>query len=319
MTTARVDSVRFRFPGTTRFARAALALAIPMTVAGGLAGAAAGCGDRFEEPLTLGGAVVPAETLERGALAYKKYCVGCHGDDGGGRGGAAVGMTPAPRDFRTGQFKFKSVRKKGDLPTDDDLLRTVRQGLPGTHMNGFEGIADDEARAVVQFVKTFSERWRTETAGEPIAVPPDPWTAGPSAATGGQRMAAIARGRAVYHGVAACWECHPSYVPRQEVVALAGGPDAAAGAGTVAPRDPVELRDDLAAPRVVETAWGPETAPDFREHRFRVGRDPEAIYRVVAAGVGGTPMPAWHDRLSNEDLWAVVHYVREIQRVQRAL
>jgi mono/diheme cytochrome c family protein len=247
----------------------------------------------------LGGQRVAPETLNRGRAVYTKYCVGCHGETGSGRGGAAVGMTPPPRDFRGGQFKFKSVAQKGDLPTDDDLLRTVREGLAGTHMNPFERLAEADARAVVQFVKTFSPRWRAEGPGEPLPVPPDPWGAG-------RRGAAIERGRAVYHGVAACWECHPAYVPRAGL----GAPERVGVAPTVRP--------DVAAPRAVETAWGPVTAPDFRSHRFRVGRDPAALYRVIAAGVGGTPMPAWHERLAPDELWALVHYVREVQRTGAA-
>lgn len=285
-------------------AGALVALAVALVVL-----AASGCGERFSAPVVLGGVTVAPETLNRGAGVYTKYCVGCHGEDGDGRGGAAGGMRPAPRDFRTGQFKFKSVQRKGDLPTDDDLLRTVRDGLPGTHMNPFEGLSGEDTRAVVQFVKTFSPRWRAEGPGEPVAVAPDPWAEG-------RRLQAVERGRAVYHGVAACWECHPSYLPRRDVQALLAEASRAAAGGAAAPP---ALRPDLEAARTVETAWGAETAPDFRGHRFRVGRDPAALYRVIAAGVGGTPMPAWHDRLAPADLWAVVHYVREVQRVQRAL
>ena len=40
-----------------------------------------------------------------------------------------------PRDFRTGLFKFRST-PSGSLPTDDDLLRTVTQGVRWTGMIG---------------------------------------------------------------------------------------------------------------------------------------------------------------------------------------
>jgi len=112
----------------------------------------------FTEPVRLGGAMVSAEVLNKGERGYRRYCVPCHGRNGDGHGPSANAMNPPPRDFTSGLFRYKST--PGDLlPTDDDLLTTIRQGSPGTRMNGFDGLADDELYAIVQYLKTFSERW----------------------------------------------------------------------------------------------------------------------------------------------------------------
>ena len=86
---------------------------------------------------------------------------GCsHGDalfvmarDGKGNGPAAPSMFPRPRDFSSGIFKYKSTAA-GEPPTDEDLVRTVRDGLPSSAMPYFAGLLSaEELAAVVQQVK----------------------------------------------------------------------------------------------------------------------------------------------------------------------
>ena len=65
-------------------------------------------------------------------------------------------MFPRPRDFSSGIFKYKSTAA-GEPPTDEDLLRTVRDGLPASGMPYFADLfSAQELTAVVQQVKSFS-------------------------------------------------------------------------------------------------------------------------------------------------------------------
>jgi hypothetical protein len=48
-------------------------------------------------------------------------------------------MFPRPRDFSSGKFKYKSTAA-GEPPTDEDLLRTIRDGLPASAMPYFAGL-----------------------------------------------------------------------------------------------------------------------------------------------------------------------------------
>ena len=58
-------------------------------------------------------------------------------------------MFPRPRDFSSGIFKYKSTAA-GEPPTDEDLLRTVRDGLPASAMPYFAGLlSTEELNAVV--------------------------------------------------------------------------------------------------------------------------------------------------------------------------
>lgn len=128
-------------------------------------GVGAGCGDpprRFTEPLVLGGQQVAPEVLDRGARVYGLYCVSCHGADGSGQAAATRSLETPPRDFREAAFRYVSG-PEGSLPTDADLEATIRQGRPTTGMPAWDGLPAEDLHAVIQYLKTFSPRWTTET------------------------------------------------------------------------------------------------------------------------------------------------------------
>jgi mono/diheme cytochrome c family protein len=249
----------------------------------------------FEKPVTLGGKVVAAEVLTEGERAYALYCRACHGDKGDGKGPSARGLRPPPRDFTLGMFKFAAV-PGGTLPTDADLERIVRSGLHGTAMLAWDGIPDDEVRDVIQYVKTFSPRWKEEEPGEAIAPSPDPWK--------GREADGVVRGKKLYHGLAQCLGCHPAFASKsfinQASKELTGNAVA-------------DFRDDMYGSMLTESDYGVKILPpDFTRSELRSIRPDhrrEDLYRVIAAGVGGTAMPTWHGSLPEEDLWALVHYV----------
>jgi mono/diheme cytochrome c family protein len=116
----------------------------------------------------------PGADLDRnsplGVRVFAQRCAVCHGPDGKGNGPAAPSMFPRPRDFSSGIFKYKSTAL-GEPPTDEDLLRIVRDGLPASAMPYFAGLlSSEELAAVVQQVKSFSKVFSWES--KPIAIPP---------------------------------------------------------------------------------------------------------------------------------------------------
>lgn len=252
----------------------------------------------FPGPLTLGGREVPADVLTHGERAYARYCRACHGDHGDARGPAAKGLRPPPRDFTLGEFKFAAV-PGGTLPHDEDLIRIVRSGLNGTAMRGWDGVPEADLLAIVQYLKTFSPRWRQEQPGEAIATTPDPWR--------DRDAAAVARGRRLYHGLAQCLSCHPSYESK-------AGIDAASRALTG--NGISDFRADLYGSELKESDYGVKILPpDFTRtplRSVRADHELEDLHRVIASGVGGTAMPTWHGVLPDEDLWALAHYVRSL-------
>ena len=277
-------------------------------------GAACSKGARFTEPQQLGGKTVTAALLGEGYAVYMHYCYACHGEKGDGWGPAAPTMRPAPRDFRTGMFKFAGVLA-GGLPNDADLERLLERGLAGTPMLPWD-LGPRQRRAVVAFIKTFSPRWRDEVPGEPIVADgPDPWV--------GKKAEAIAHGETLYHLSGAktdpqsgeleavypgCNVCHPSYLDPAALAVLSQKV-----LGT-----PALDRENLARPMLKESSYAlGEVAlsilpPDFLFHPVKNGDSPADLFRTIAAGVGGTAMVGWKGTIKDDDLWALAHYVHSL-------
>jgi len=222
--------------------------------------------------LAQSGAAAPPTDIQR---LYDTSCGSCHGTDGRGHGPAADALNPKPRDFTRGTYKFRSTAS-GSLPTDDDLYRSIENGLPGTSMLGFKGILSEaQMRALVVYVKRFSPRFATEQpspvpAARPVSTSPD----------------SIDKGRAAYESLA-CGACHGE---------AGTGADAVAGG----------LQDD----------WGNEVyAPHLTEPwTFRGGRTAADVYLRLKTGINGTPMPSFADTAKDDDLWHVANYVVSLAR-----
>jgi mono/diheme cytochrome c family protein len=251
--------------------------------------------ERLTEPLVLGGRTVAPPALEHGREVYTHDCRPCHGDAGDGKGTAAPGLQPPPRDLRLGVYKFGAVAA-GQLPTDADFARIIRGGLHGTAMQAWD-VPGAELDDLIQFVKSFAPRWRSETAGDPIVPTPDPWAS--------READGAERGKRVYHGVAQCAvACHAAYVTKPEIYAYTKE------LTTLSVR---EFRANLYDPVAKDSDYGFKILPpDFTFSPLRSGDAVADIYRSIASGIGGTAMPTWKGVLPEADLWALAHYVRSL-------
>jgi mono/diheme cytochrome c family protein len=216
---------------------------------------------------------IDAGLAGRGERVYGRFCVSCHGEHGDGKGVSAPWLDPRPRDFTRGVFKWRST-PSGTLPTDEDLVRTVKRGLHHTNMPAWETIGDGNIRATVEYLKTFSALWKEQGPGKPIVVPAAP----------PDSDASRKRGAELYQSLG-CFNCHG---PRGR----GDGPSAA------------ELKDD----------WGYKSVPyDFTTGTgLKCGDRPEDVYRVFMTGLNGSPMPSFADSLTPEDAWSLVHYLRSL-------
>lgn len=278
---------------------------------GGIFVFTAACGPKkpFSGPRELGeGNWVSAESLNHGWEVYNNYCMSCHGMNGDGKGPAAYGAFPPPRNFQQGLFKFGRV-EAGELPTDDDLKRIIRYGLRGTPMLPWD-MSDKQLHDVIQYMKTFApEKWTKGKAGNPVAMSEDPW--------GESRKAeAILHGKKVYHGVAQCWSCHPSFATLSEVDADARE---LSGSGVTELRENPDI--SLPADSEYNAKFMP---PDFTKHWIKTGYEVSSIYQLLSVGVNGTSMPAWKGNLSpsgdatesDKNQWALAYYLQSLQELK---
>lgn len=110
------------------------------------------------------GESVSADVLNAGERVYAMRCTTCHADDGSGKGPGASGLKEQPRDFREADFRYKST-PEGELPSDEDLRATIRNGRVESGMPAFPGLTDSDITAVVHYLKTFSPRWQEPPKG----------------------------------------------------------------------------------------------------------------------------------------------------------
>jgi len=266
--------------------------------------------NHFTGPQKFAGKVVSADVLNAGRTAYLQYCRACHGEKGDGRGPAALGLRPPPRDFTQGQFKFGWVLDQ-KLPRDEDLVRLGRGNLHGSAMVGWD-VPAPELAAIIQYVKTFSDVWKDEGAvGEPVVPAPDPWV--------GRERAAVERGNLLYHGYAQCLSCHPAYATPEQINA-----SSLALSGTVK----TTFRPAMYLPELKDSDYSigdyklKVLAPDFLLNPLRSPREDSQLadlYRLLVAGIPGAAMPAWDPSILPEkasDVWALAYYVRSLARLR---
>lgn len=229
------------------------------------------------ETPTSGPAIVAIDTeaASRGAPIYARYCETCHGVRGDGRGVSASNMNPRPRNFVSAIYKCRSTANS-QLPLPRDLRRTVAAGIHATAMPGWNVLGDAQLYEVVEYVRTFSPRWRSEPVPPPVGI----------AAETPDDDASRTRGRAIYDRVG-CSACHGS-----------GG----RGDGPAVP----SLRDDSGQPIVPF---------DFTGNRpLRCGSAPAELYRTLVTGVDGTPMPSFSTTMTPPELWDLVHFVMSLRQ-----
>ena len=271
-----------------------------------------------------------APDLAAAARLYADKCLHCHGNEGGGDGVTAHSLRPVPRDFRRGIFKFHSL-KEGARPEPVDLARVIREGIEGTAMPSYQTLPETEIQGLAEYTRLLGmrgevelllasdyeigegfsqeaadevfelvhERW-IEAARERLVVPAAP----PATA------AKIERGFELFHDAegANCAACHGS--AGRSPGPLVFGPSL---------EDPEEL-----GPLLFD-AWGLPAIPrDLQRERYLFGDEPQQLFERIFLGIDGTPMfgigetraEGGERMFPDEDLWALVHYVRSLRRTE---
>jgi len=106
-------------------------------------------------------AVDGGTVLTSGRMLYMRHCSHCHGTSGDGNGPTSRYLTPKPRDYRNGVFKFTSTNDMSKV-SREDLSRILRNGIPGTYMPSFLLMKEDEHHAIIEYVRFLSLRGEYE-------------------------------------------------------------------------------------------------------------------------------------------------------------
>jgi len=249
----------------------------------------------------------------KGDELYKFRCEVCHGELGAGDGIAAERMYPKPRDFSLALFKYKTSPGT-QLPRDEDLFNTIKYGLTGTGMPGWESLlTDDQISSLIPVIKSFdiTVAWAPEDVDEDLFDDDGRYTK-----TDFQVITAIEPldGQVAYSDeslvkgkkafIKSCKECH--------------GPT---GRGNITSGK--KLEDDWGNrlwPRDLTKPWtwrATQSTAAIEKERSETVR---AIYSRLSIGIPGTPMPAHRaieegndDPISLEDRWHIANYVYSLR------
>jgi mono/diheme cytochrome c family protein len=257
-------------------------------------------------------AAAPAP-IPPGKELYARHCAACHGEQGDGLGIAATYLFPKPRDFRAGRFRLVST--SNNIPTRDDLHAVLLRGMPGSTMPPWGHLSQSDRDALVDEVmrirsagaydfyvnqlKEIEGLTDDEIAEEDVQEEiqdyvHDLTTPGESTSVpviGPPTAEAIARGKEVYAKFA-CVSCHG---------------ETGRGDGVQAMLDDEKM---------------PTSPRDFTLGIFKGNPEPASLYRRIAYGMPGTPMPG-SSSMSPEQMVDLVHYIRSLsteeQRQQAVL
>jgi mono/diheme cytochrome c family protein len=232
------------------------------------------------------------EQIAAGKQLYGNYCVQCHGDKGAGDGPAARYLYPKPRNFTSG--KFRLVTTVNRVPSDDDLLRVLKRGMPGSAMFPFGHLAETDRRALVAYVRQLTRQGMEEHARKELAEtgtvisPAEFKQALDKATRPGKNLPmpaglpaleaeSVARGQKLY--VKQCAACH----------------------GMTGKGDGVQYdKDDDGMPA---------RPRDYTRGIFKGGRDRPQLYARIVLGMPGTPMPLAPETLKPREIGDLINYV----------
>lgn len=229
------------------------------------------------------------EMVKKGRFLYTVNCMTCHGSNGDGSPITPEGLPIEPRDF-TGKshinqmvmFKYTSLNKTDQLALDEDLKKTIKEGLPGTPMPGFSILSDDDLNALVDYIKTFAyEVWTyKQPPGPVLQVPPVPENLMSEARVGEGRTLFTNRG---------CLACHGN------------------------------IEQGTKPPVALPTEWKDESGNTISvmPRNFAVDPirrpSPPGLFNTIRLGIGGTVMPA--NPVSDEETWNLIAYVLHLRQL----
>ena len=211
---------------------------------------------------------------------YLAACATCHGINGDGLGRQGRGLDFPPTNFQRGDYKLRrSAYEK--LPTDEDLRRTIREGVPGTEMVPFRNVlTPDSIARVAAYIKTFSPRF----ADPKEALDKEDLVAIPATRPFEPSAESAAAGRKVFVREE-CGTCHGDE-------GEGDGPDAKG------------MTDDWDR-SIFMLAWSKGV--------FKSGTRDQDLYRSILTGMNGTPMQTYREDISEKESWQVVDYIRSLQ------
>ncbi len=307
-------------------------------------------GDPAQMDVSAGDSVqILGSALQHGRNLYLRHCMHCHGVSGDGAGPTAQYFKVKPRDYRHGIIKFTSTKASVLKPSNKDIFRIIKLGVPGTYMPSFMLLPDDEVKLITEYVRWLAMRGEMErklnawlvtsysqeavdeadSASELQADFDTEWSedAGDNIERFGNDLKLdwqdADKPESVVNPTVPRTPSSSESIARGRKIFLSKEAKCASCHGETArgngpsteafndlPGKPPGTKSDK--PGLFDN-WGNIVKPrNLTTGVFRGGRRPIDIYRRIHSGIKGTPMQAFGTTLKEEQIWDVVNYVLSI-------
>jgi mono/diheme cytochrome c family protein len=215
-----------------------------------------------------------APSLERGKQVYLEKCAYCHGDKGKGDGPSADYSMPQPRNLTKGHIKLRST-SFGKIPTDEDLLHAITNGMRNTTMPGWKHLPENDRKSLVIFVKSLSKKFeKFKKRGKSHKIV----KVGKPPASSKENLA---RGKKLF--MENCSGCH----------GVEGRGDG------VTTQRIIDYSSNAIWPRNLSQIW-----------TFRRGSTKKDLFKTLRTGLSTTAMPKFSPRVfKDEQIWDIVNFV----------
>lgn len=234
-----------------------------------------------------------------GTKLYRLHCAACHGADGNGLGLAATFLYPKPRDFRTGKYRLVSTANR--VPSAADLEGVLVRGMPGSSMPPWNHLPPEERQALVGEVVRL---WQEGTKAQQIALlkSQEDLTDEEIAADDVQAEIRQAVARKTTAG-----EASPVPESVADAAAVLRGKDLYMKQGCNKCHGDTGRGDGVQ--KMIDDEGFVMRPRDLTRGIYKGGTDVASVYRRIAVGMPGTPMPSSSQILSAEQMADLTHYV----------
>lgn len=226
-----------------------------------------------------------------GGRLFKQHCAACHGSEGRGNGPAAIALEVRPRDFRNEPFRYVSTLES--VPTQADLVQSIRSGRRIGEMPSHPHLTDAEIRTLADYVREINRLGLVDQLLQETAEEDEELTR--------EEIEEIAVERVTPSGAIAVTGPGPAFRPDTEVGRKLYLANCASCHGPAGRGDGLDMPVDEQG-KVI-------TVRDLTAGKFRGGGEPEEIFKRIVCGIPGTPMPV-QESMTDEEVWQVVHYVK---------
>lgn len=225
-----------------------------------------------------------------GERLYGQHCAACHGSTGMGDGPAAIALDVSPRNFRDEPFRYVSTLNT--VPTNDDLVQTIRSGRRFGDMPRHPHLTDTEVATLADYVRelhrlAWVHRLEDEFSDDEDMTPED--------------IDEIALERVTPEDPITVPRPGPGFRPDTEKGLRLYMASCASCHGPSGRGDGLEKPKDESGKQIA--------VRDLTSGAFRGGSASDEVFKRVRCGVPGTPMPT-QETLTEEDVWQLVHYVK---------